>query len=131
MKQWWIVLVGLGLLVACSAEPPEPLVKELAQQRWTALLQSNPTKAYQYYTKAFQDTTPLKQFENSIRGVGLWRSAQVMDAQCKDSQCQVNVKVTVAMKMRGLPEPIETSEVIQETWMKDTAWKSEWRYVKN
>lgn len=42
----------------------------------------------------------------------------------------MNVKVTVAMKMRGLPEPIETSEVIQETWIKDTAWKSEWRYVK-
>ncbi|MBK8452457.1 MAG: hypothetical protein WAQ53_16540 [Thiofilum sp.] len=129
MKQW-VVLISLGLLVACS-EPPEAIVKELAQQRWSALLQGNTSQAYALYTKAFQDTTPLQQFENSIRGLGLWKAAQVVDTQCKDSQCQVNVKVTVAMKMRGLPEPIETSEVIQETWIKDTAWKSEWRYVKN
>ena len=129
MKPWLVVIV-LGVLVGCS-EPPEPIVKELAQQRWSALLQGNTAKAYQYYTKAFQETTPLKQFENSIRGVGLWRSAQVLDTQCQEAQCQVSVKVTVAMKMRGLPEPIESSDVLQETWVKDTAGKSEWRYVKN
>lgn len=129
MKQW-IVLIGLGLLVACS-EPPEPIVKELAQQRWSALLQGNKAKAYEYYTKAFQDTMPLSQFENSIKGIGLWQAAEVQDAQCQAAQCQVNVKVTVALKMRGVPDPVETSDVIQETWIKDTAWKSEWRYVKN
>lgn len=66
MKQW-VVLISLGLLVLCS-EPPEAIVKELAQQRWSALLQGNTSQAYALYTKAFQDTTPLQQFENSIRG---------------------------------------------------------------
>ncbi|MEN9432694.1 MAG: hypothetical protein RLZZ422_283 [Pseudomonadota bacterium] len=128
----WVALVSLSLLLAaCSSEPPEPIVKQLAQQRWDALLAGNLTKAYEYYTKAFQDTTPPKQFENTIRGIGLWKSAQVLDSQCANDQCNVNVKITVSMKMRGLPEPIDTSDIIQETWIKDTAGKSDWRYVKN
>lgn len=124
-----VVLILIGLVVGCS-EPPEPIVKELAQQRWDALLKGNLTKAYEYYTKAFQDTTPLPQFENSVRGLGLWKSAQVLESQCTEQQCDVKVKVTVAMKMKGIPQPIETSDVLNETWIKDTAWKSEWRYVK-
>ena len=63
--------------------------------------------------------------------VGLGGKAQVEQVQCEASgkRCQVAVDVTVSMKMRGLSKPVDTSDVVNETWVKD-GWFSDWRYVK-
>ncbi|MEZ5447690.1 MAG: hypothetical protein R3E89_01220 [Thiolinea sp.] len=87
--------------------------------------------AYQFYTDAFKDTVPPQHFRNQVQGVGLWNRAQVASVNCdKDGkQCDAEVLVTVAMKMRGLPKPVETSDKLRETWVKQGLF-SDWRYVK-
>lgn len=126
---WVIVLPLCWMLTACVSG--ETTVKQAAQQRWNALLAGDLQQAYQYYTDAFKQTVPYEHFRNSVQGVGLWSKAQVQKVSCDTSgdKCNAEVEVTVAMKMRGLPKPVETSDVIHETWTKEGSF-SDWRYVK-
>jgi len=123
--------LALGLLSACGTSY-ESAVKQAAQQRWNALIAGQLDEAYRFYTDAFQTITPLDNFKKSIRGVGFWHKAEVQQVQCDSAEkrCEVDVVVTVAMKMRGLPEPMETSDLIHEVWVKQ-GWLSDWRYIKD
>lgn len=117
------------LLTGCGS--PEAVVSDYATQRWNALIKGDIEQAYQYYSDAFKATTTLEVFKRKTQGVGLWNKAQVKNVTCDTAaqRCNVAVEVTVAMKMRGLKQPLETSDVIQETWVKQ-GWFSDWRYVK-
>lgn len=123
------VLLASALLTACSSA--ESVLTGYAQQRWDALIKGNLEQAYAYYTEAFQATTPFDVFKRKTQGVGLWNKAQVQKVQCETSgkRCRVDVEVTVSLKMRGLNQPVESSDVVQETWVKE-GWFSDWRYVK-
>ena len=123
------VLLAGALLAACS--PAETVLTDYAQQRWNALISGDVEGAYAYYTDAFKATTTPEAFRRKASGTGLWNKAQVKQVQCEASgkRCQVDVDVTVSMKMRGLSTPVETSDVVHETWVKD-GWFSDWRYVK-
>ena len=123
---WLWLLIGL---TACQTT--ETQLKQAAEQRWSALISGNVGEAYQYYTKAYQQATPLDVFKHKVHGTGLWNNAQVKAIRCDDSgkRCTVDVEVTVAMKMRGLTKPVETRDTVQETWVK-SGWFSDWRYVK-
>jgi len=116
-------------LTACGSG--EVAVKEAAQLRWNALINGDLGAAYQYYTDAFRETVPLQLFRKQTTGVGLWNKAQVASVKCDESgkRCDAEVKVTVAMKMRGLPKPVETSDTVHETWVKEGVF-SDWRYIK-
>lgn len=123
-----VLLVG-SLLAACGSA--ESVLTEYAQQRWDAVIKGDLDQAYGYYTDAFKATTPPAAFKRKVQGTGLWSKAQVQKVQCEASgkRCQVDVEVTVSMKMRGLSKPVETSDRVHETWVKD-GWFSDWRYVK-
>ena len=129
IKNTVTVLLASSLLAACS--PAESVLTGYAQQRWDALIKGNLEQAYEYYTEAFQATTPFDVFKRKTQGAGLWSKAQVQKVQCETSgkRCRVDVEVTVSLKMRGLNQPVESSDVVQETWVKD-GWFSDWRYVK-
>jgi hypothetical protein len=122
-------LLVAALLAACS--PAESVLTDYAQQRWDAMISGDVEGAYAYYTDAFKATTTPAAFRHKASGAGLWSKAQVKKVQCEASgkRCQVDVDVTVSMKMRGLSTPVETSDVVHETWVKD-GWFSDWRYVK-
>ena len=124
-----LALLAMGVLSACT-EPSEQLFRQAAPQRWQALLQSDFKRAYEYYGRDYQKIMPLENFEKSIKGIGLWKNAEVVDAHCQGDRCLVDINITVAMKMSGVPDPVESSGVVQEVWMKDAGWLSEWRYVK-
>ena len=127
----WMFLIPLCLsLTACSSG--ENAVRLAAQQRWDALINGNLQAAYEFYTDAFKQTVPLEHFRNKVQGVGLWSKAKVQGVSCEDTgkRCRAEVEVTVAMKMRGLPKPVETSDVVHETWIKEGVL-SDWRYIKN
>lgn len=130
-RQWsYCCLIPLCLsLSACGGG--EIAVKEAAQLRWNALIDGDFGAAYQYYTETFKSTVSLQSFRKQIIGVGLWSKAQVETVSCDKSgkRCDADVKVTVAMKMRGLPKPVETSDVLRETWVKEGVF-SDWRYIK-
>ncbi|QLQ30389.1 MAG: hypothetical protein HZT40_00785 [Candidatus Thiothrix singaporensis] len=127
-KTLWALLAG-SLLTGCGSA--ESVLTEYATNRWNALIQGDLAQAYQYYTDAFKATTPLDVFKHKVHGTGLWNKAKVDKVQCEEpgKRCQVDVEVTVSMKMRGLSKPMETSDVVHETWVKD-GWFSDWRYVK-
>lgn len=122
-------LLAAALLTGCTSA--ESVLSNYAEERWKAMIRGNTDAAYQYYTDAFKETTPLEVFRNQVRGTGLWSRAKVRDVTCEQSgkRCQVDVEVTVSMKMRGLGKPVETSDIIREVWVKD-GWFSDWRYVK-
>ncbi len=116
-------------LTACSSG--EAAVKELAQLRWNALINGDFGAAYQYYTDTFREAVPLRRFKKQTTGVGLWNKAEVATVQCDSSgkRCEAAVKVTVALKMRGMVKPVETSDTVHETWVKEGVF-SDWRYIK-
>ena len=126
---YWLVLILLFMLSGCGAG--EKTVKELAQLRWDALIAGDLNTAYQHYTDTFKKTVSLQNFRQQVKGVGLWNKARVEMVKCDQSgkRCEAEVKVTVAMKMRGLPKPVETSDIVRETWVKAGVF-SDWRYVK-
>ena len=130
-KKWLCGLMLLSCVSLSACGSGEAAVKESAQQRWDALINGDLGAAYQYYTDAFRETVSLPLFRKQSTGVGLWNKAQVAAVQCDASgrRCNADVKVTVAMKMRGMPKPVETSDVVRETWIKEGVF-SDWRYIK-
>ena len=84
------------------------------------------------FDEAKQKVKSLDIFKNQTRGVGLWSGADVKTVQCESSgkRCLVDVDVSVAMRMRGLVEPVVTTDVVKETWVKE-GWFSDWRYIKD
>ncbi len=127
-----IMLAGLALAVlgACNLST-DGAVAERAQKRWDALIVGDTEQAYGYYTAAFQQTTPYDHFKNQVHGTGLWSKAKVAKVECDSAgkRCKVDVDVTVTMKMRGLSDPVDTTDRVSESWVKE-GWFSDWRYVK-
>lgn len=128
----FIPVLCLPLLMIGCGISAEKSVAESAQKRWDYLIQGNFEQAYHYYTEAFKKTMPYQSFVNTIHGTGLWNRAKVEEVHCDDDgkRCEVKLTVTVSMKMRGLPKPVENSDDVSETWVKE-GWFSDWRYIKN
>lgn len=126
-----VVSLYLAFLLAGCGLSAEKTVAESAQKRWDYLISGDLEQAYHYYTDAFKQTVPLKNFRNMIHGTGLWSRAEVKEVSCDDSgkRCNVILTVAVSMKMRGLPKPVESADDIAETWVKE-GWFSDWRYIK-
>lgn len=127
------LLLGLAglLLASCNmGEKSSTIVSEQAQKRWDALIAGNLQSAYQYYSDSFKKTVPYEHFSHKVKGVGLWSKAKVQKVTCnkENSSCEAEVKVTVAMRMRGIAKPIETSNTLKETWQKNGTFSS-WQYV--
>lgn len=123
-------LSGL-LLASCNfGGEPSSLVSEYSQKRWDALISGNLQIAYQYYSDSYKKTVPYEHFPHKIKGVGLWSKAKVVQVVCekKGKKCEAEVKVTVAMRMRGLSKPSEVSDTVKETWINSGNF-SDWRYV--
>lgn len=111
-------------------EKPSTIVNEQAQKRWDALISGNLQSAYQYYSDSFKKTVPYEHFSHKVKGVGLWNKATVQKVTCnkEGSSCEAEIKVTVAMRMRGIEKPVETSNTLKEKWQKGSGF-SNWRYV--
>lgn len=128
VKRLGILLLVLMSLVACK--PNDTDVKLAAQERWEALISGDLQRAYQFYAHALKKSTTLEKFKKQVRGVGLWKQAEVINADCekKSDQCFVDIKVTVSMSMQGLVKPVETSDTIRELWVQE-GWLNDWRYM--
>ena len=129
VKMLWVASISVFLLSACQSA--QDALTSAATQRWNALIHGDMNAAYQLYTKAFQQTTTLDVFKNTMHGTGLWNKANVKAIHCADDgkHCNVDIEVTISMKMRGVKTPVETSSVIKETWVNE-GWFSDWRYIK-
>jgi hypothetical protein len=131
LKQGLLLILVCSVLIACEEKTAEEKVTQAANERWQSLIQGDFDKAYKHYSEAYQKTVSLEHFKNRIRGVGLWSAANVTNVDCDDEgkQCTASVEVTVAVKMRGLDKPTETSTVLKETWVNEGGF-SGWKFVK-
>ena len=127
------LLLGLSGLILASCNitgKPDTIVSDYAQKRWDALIAGNLQTAYQYYTDAYKKSVPYEHFSHKVKGVGLWSKAKVQRVSCNEqaTSCEAEIKVTVAMRMRGLDKPLETSDTVKETWRKKDIF-SDWQYI--
>ena len=127
----YALCLGVAVMLSGCEWSTEARIATAAQQRWDSLISGDAQTAYHYYSDAFQQTTPYEHFKNKVHGTGLWSRAKVNEVKCEASgeRCQVAVDVTVTMKMRGLSTPVDTTDRVSETWVKQ-GWFSDWRYVK-
>lgn len=129
-KTLLLSLTGL-ILASCNLTgKPDTRVNDYAQKRWDALIAGNLQTAYQYYSDTYKETVPYEHFSRTVKGVGLWSKAKVQHVSCNKqaTRCDAEIKVTVAMPMRGLDKPLETSNIIKETWQKN-GFFSDWQYA--
>lgn len=125
------ILLGLFMTACTGGKATEQLIEERANERWQALIKGDLKTAYTYYSKAFRETTPYKHFEHRVRGVGLWSHAAVKSVECNEAEkrCKVWMDVAVVTKMRGLDKPIETSTLLEETWIQEGVMGN-WYFIK-
>jgi hypothetical protein len=116
-----VASVAVTALVGCagltSSAPPEQVVRQLATQRWQALLARDFTKAYEFavpsyralknadYYKRNREATPVK-----------WIAVEVFGVECEALKCVVRIKLE---SKPAVPFNFEGTIVggIDETWV--------------
>ena len=116
------------LLGGCASlqQKPEDIVKQRAQERWTALLGGKFEQAYSYLTPAFRKAVPADHYQARFGNAGRWREAKVTKVECSSAdtcEATIDVQLSVAM-MRG--QIVRTDA--KETWLLvDGEW---WMFQK-
>ena len=120
-----VVLAALtiGGCATVKTEPPELQVRQLATQRWQALLAGSFDKAYEFATPAYRllhnsDTYRTKRQATPVK----WVSAEVHSVECQEAKCAVKIhlqsKPIVPFVFKGV---IDSG--IDETWvLEDGRW---------
>ena len=132
MKAAGLLLATLGtaLLTGCASLQPDNAtqVRELATQRWQALLARKWDTAYEFATPGFRNLRSADDYR-VMRSSTLvrWESARVLRADCEPERCVV----TIELKSRPLLPPFHTTPIesaIEEIWVKqDGRW---WMHEK-
>jgi len=126
----WATMAAASMLMlaGCAAfapKAPELEVRERAQARWDALIAGNWEKAYSYSTPAYRKAVDLFGFRARSAGPVKLKSAEVVNARCRDLTCEVTVRVGFAPLQRGYPE---TFTDLEDRWVLESGdW---WRYER-
>jgi hypothetical protein len=75
--------------------------------------------AYNYFSPAQQKLTSYRDFQKKIKGVGLWKSAEVKNATCVDDRCNVATKLFIETRHPMIKGAISTDADISEVWIID------------
>ena len=116
-----VAVAGLGGCAALDSRPPEEVVKERAQQRWNALVQSDFKTAYQYLSPGSRAVTSLEGYASGLRA-GFWKAATVDKVLCGNPD-SCDAVLTIEYEFRG--SRIKTP--LKETWIKEG---SSWWFVQ-
>jgi hypothetical protein len=123
-----LALLAVILLSACattSTASPGELVRERAQARWDALLNSDFATAYSYLSPGYRSATTVVDYEIGIRMRKVqYRTAETQDYSCEKSVCTVRIKVgyKLAKAVPGMAA-WESDGMVSEQWIKsDGNW---------
>ena len=116
------LLGGLSLVLAGCAglgapQPPEQIVRQLATQRWQALVSRNFEKAYEFAVPSYRQLHDIDYYRGKRQSTPVkWLAAEVSRVDCEAEKCLVRIqlesKPMVAMQFRGT---ITTG--LDETWV--------------
>lgn len=127
-------ILALLMLVGCTTADKQTLtaeesVKARAAERWQALIEGKLETAYDYELPEYRKIFSFRQYQDSMRGVGLWKKADVKAVACTEI-CVVTMQIYVTIKLARLGDPIETSSLLEEKWMQNTE-SGEWFHLSS
>lgn len=120
------LLIAICLtLSGCASLLPDPSskVRQLATERWQALLAGQYERAYEMAAPAYRKAKSLDYYRLNIQGVPVkWKSAQVLRADCEEKRCKVGIRLVSELRIPGRYRgDLETS--LEETWvLEDGHW---------
>lgn len=115
------LLAGSMALSGCAALKPDPQlqVRQLATQRWQALLAGKFDQAYEFAVPSFRKIRSLDYYRVNLASVPVrWLSAEVIRVDCEALRCTARIKLTSEPRVpnfRGTK--LETG--LDEVWVQE------------
>ena len=101
---------------------PEAAVKELATQRWKALLAGDMAKAYEYTAPSYRAVSTIDMYKSQFGGAVNWVGAEVVSVACEVEKCTPVVRIEVK-HLLGAKFGNTISTHVDETWLlEDGRW---------
>jgi hypothetical protein len=90
--------VAVAALAGCAGlttpAPPEQVVRQLATQRWQALLAKDFDKAYGFSVPSYRALKTAEYYKNKRQATPVkWISAEIFNVECEASKCAVRIKL--------------------------------------
>lgn len=131
--RWHVVgLCAAALLAlagcATTTQSPEETVRQLATQRWQAVLAEQFDRAYEFTNPAYRKLKTKEQYIAASRAAAVkWTSAEVVRVECEAQKCQVAIQTTSQLRMPSFYKaPLASG--LDETWvLEDNRW---WKLEK-
>lgn len=121
----WLALGAACLLAACAATTPpapEQTVRELATQRWQALLAKDHARAYQMAAPSYRKLKTQEQYTQRIQNVPVrWEKATVLRVECSHAErCVAKVELH-SRPIAPFAPKVPIVGVLDEVWVKEDA----------
>jgi hypothetical protein len=125
-------LIAALVLTACAGVAQkklsaEEIVSERASERWQLLIDERFESAYAYQTPEYRKVFDFKHFKKGFGGMRLWSKAEVINVKC-DEKCVAIIKLHVIIPAGRWGNVINTTEVVEEQWVR-SANLNEWFYL--
>jgi hypothetical protein len=104
---------------AVQAKQDEATVAKRALERWELLIDGRVETAYDYLSTGYREVTPFSHYMKTVKGVGLWKSAQVQSVKCKDDACDADIEIQMEIHHPMMRGPARTKSVVNEQWVRD------------
>ncbi len=93
-----IASIAIAALAGCAAvgtpKTPEETVRQLATQRWQALLAGDFEKAYEFAVPSYRQLKTAAYYRNKRLGTPVkWIAVEVINAECEAVKCEVRIKL--------------------------------------
>ena len=130
VRPWRTYAFGASLAIvvvlsACASVVGDAagVVKQRAEDRWSALVRGEFMQAYTYSTPAFRAVVTLDGYRNRFGGAVKWVGSEVIRVDCPEAvKCDVTVRVDYKPIMLGRVGGVLSTHV-DETWLlEDGQW---------
>lgn len=106
------------LLGGCTNKGNPDTIDARSVERWNYLISHEAEKAYDYLTPGYRTTKPRDAYAASMNNRPVqWKAAKFVDKKCEQARCNVNIAVTYAVTLPGVPKANEVTSQQSETWL--------------
>lgn len=119
-----VTAAAVAALAGCASTPPVPpqdTVRQLATQRWQALLAKDYKRAYEMSAPAYRKLNSAELYATRKMSVPVrWLSAKVLRVECEsEERCTARVEIESRPIAPNAPK-MPLVGVINETWVRDS-----------